>query len=50
MADAVDTSFTLSEGVENNPFLGRATISHVFFSVTYNLDIHAMTKERLTAF
>lgn len=49
MADA-DTSFTLSVGVENNPLLDRATISHVFFSVTYNLDRHKMTKERFIAF
>ena len=45
----VTTSSTLSEYVENNPLLVRVTISHVFFSVTYSLDIHEMTKERFMA-
>lgn len=43
----VTTSSTLSEYVENKPLLVRATISHVFFSVAYSLDVH--TKERFMA-
>lgn len=35
----------LSEDVETNPLVFRATISHVFFSVTYSLDIHKITRE-----